>query len=175
MIKKILIGATALALLSACSAPSPSHYANEAPRLDLKSFLNGPMTAHGMFQDRSGKVVKRFVVTMKGSWQGDTGTLDEFFRYSDGTTQQRIWTIRQTAPGRFKATAPDVIGEATGESAGNALQWNYVLSLPVDGRVIEVSMDDWMFLIDDKVLLNRTRMSKFGVRVGDITLTIVKP
>jgi hypothetical protein len=175
MIKKVILAAAALALLTACSAPSPELYANEQPSLDLKAYFNGPMTAHGMFQDRSGKVVKRFVVTMRASWNGDTGILDEHFRYSDGTTQQRTWTIRAAGQGRYTATAADVVGPATGRVAGNALQWNYVLALPVDGRVVNVTMDDWMFLIDDKVLLNRTRMSKFGVHLGDVILSITKP
>jgi NADPH:quinone reductase-like Zn-dependent oxidoreductase len=49
-----------------------------------------------------------------------------------------------------------------------------VLALPVDGKVINVDMEDWMFLIDDKVMLNRTAMSKFGVNLGSVTLSFTK-
>jgi hypothetical protein len=38
----------------------------------------------------------------------------------------------------------------------------YVMALPVDGKVYNVDFDDWMFLMDDRVMLNRSVMSKFG-------------
>ena len=127
-----------------------------------------------MLMDRSGKVVKRFTVRMTGSWKGDEGTLDEHFVYSDGSTQQRVWHLRHLGDGRYSGRVDDVVGEAQGLSAGNAIHWSYVLALPVNGRVWNVSMDDWMFLIDGRTLLNRTAMSKLGLHLGDVTLAIVK-
>jgi hypothetical protein len=164
---------TALGLLG-CAAPSVHDYASERPVLDLRSYFNGPVTAHGMFSDRSGRVVKRFVVTMDCRWQGDMGTLDETFRYSDGSTQRRVWQLRRGADGRYVGTAADVVGEALGEAAGNAFHWRYTLALPVDGRVLNVQLDDWMFLVDEQVLLNKTAMSKFGLHLGDISLSFRK-
>ena len=165
---------TAALALAGCSSPQPSSYAGQKPLLDVQSYFNGTLDAHGMFQDRSGAVIKRFTVTMRCSWTGDTGTLDEDFVYADGSTQKRIWTLVKAGPGRFTATAPDVIGTAEGTVAGNALQWRYVLALPVDGKVVHVDMEDWMFLIDDKVMLNRTAMSKFGFGLGSVTLSFSK-
>lgn len=171
--KLIAIGA-AVALVAACSTPKPEQYAKEQPALDVEQYFNGTLDAHGMFQDRSGDVIKRFVVTMRCSWQGDTGTLDEDFVYADGTKQKRVWTLKRTGPGRFTATAPDVIGTAQGVVSGNALNWKYVLALPVDGKIVNVDMDDWMFLIDQKVMLNRTAMSKYGFNLGNVTLSFTK-
>jgi hypothetical protein len=162
-------------LLSGCAAPvEPSHYAAETPRLDLQRYFNGTLDAHGMFQDRAGTVIKRFVVVMRCHWDGDVGTLDEDFSYADGTRQKRVWTLHRTGDGRFSGTAADVVGGATGEVAGNALRWKYVLALPVDGKIINVDMEDWMFLIDDKVMLNRAQMSKFGFNVGAVTLSFTR-
>jgi len=31
-----------------------------------------------------------------------------------------------------------------------------------------------MFLVDDRVLLNRATMSKFGVRLGEVTLSMTR-
>ena len=167
--------AALLLALAACSTPpTPATYAQELPVLDLQQYFNGTLDAHGIFQDRSGKVVKRFVVVMRASWVGDIGTLDEDFTYADGSKQRRVWTLRKTAPGRFIGTAPDVIGEAVGEVAGNALRWQYVLALPVDGTVYHVDFEDWMFLMDDKVMLNRAAMSKFGFSLGAVTLSFNK-
>ncbi|MDB5963009.1 MAG: hypothetical protein JWP59_4303 [Massilia sp.] len=166
-------GAMAFAL-AGCAAPTVERYAAEQPALDITRYFNGTLDAHGMFQDRSGAVIKRFTVVMRCSWQGDTGILDEDFTYSDGTRQKRIWTIRKTGANTFSASAPDVIGTANGVVAGNALRWNYVLAQPVGDKVYNVDMEDWMFLIDDKVMLNRTAMSKFGVGLGTVTLSFIK-
>lgn len=164
-----------LSLLSGCAGPSPSEYARETPVLDLARYFNGPVTAHGIFTDRSGKVVKRFTVAMDCQWKGDEGVLDERFTYSDGTLQRRVWRLKKLADGRYTGTADDVVGTAQGQAAGNAFQWAYTLQLPVDGKVYEVQFDDWMFLVDEKVMLNKAVMSKFGFRLGEVTLSFTKP
>jgi hypothetical protein len=66
------------------------------------------------------------------------------------------------------------VGEAVGVIAGNAFNWRYTLALPIDGRTWHVDFDDWMFLIDDQVMLNRAVMSKFGIRLGEVTLSFTK-
>ncbi|NDH30917.1 MAG: DUF3833 family protein, partial [Betaproteobacteria bacterium] len=73
-----------------------------------------------------------------------------------------------------RGRAEDVVGEAIGEASGNALRWRYTLALPVDGRVWHVQFDDWMFLINDQVMINRAKMSKFGIELGEVTLSFVK-
>ena len=124
--------------------------------------------------DRSGKVVKRFTVLMVCTWTGDDGVLDESFTYSDGTTQKRIWRLRRQADGRYTGRADDVVGEAVGAESGNAFNWRYTLALPVDGSVYNVQFDDWMYLMNDKVMLNKAKMSKFGFGLGEVTLSFVK-
>lgn len=168
-----LSGALVLGL-SGCAGPAVSDYAAEQPVLDLAQYFNGTLDAHGVFTDRSGKVVRRFTVVMKCSWQGDDGVLDEDFVYSDGTKQKRIWRLKKLPGGRYTGTADDVIGEASGQTAGNAFNWKYTLALPVDGSVYHVQFDDWMYLMDDKVMLNKAVMSKFGIRLGEVTLSFYK-
>jgi hypothetical protein len=163
-------------LLTACaSGPTPADYAAEKPALDLKTYFNGPLTAHGLFTDRSGKVVRRFTVAMTGTWVGNSGTLDERFTYSDGKTERRVWRLTDQGGGRYLGRADDVLGEAVGTAAGNALNWRYTLKLPVDGSVYEVQFDDWMYLMDERVMLNKAAMSKFGIHLGEVTLSFYKP
>lgn len=172
---KMCLTAVLIFSLGACaSRVEPSHYANEKPQLDLKQYFNGTIDATGMFQDRSGTVIKRFTVVMKCHWVGDVGTLDEDFSYSDGTKQKRVWTLRKVAPDRYIGTAADVVGEAIGITAGNALRWKYVMALPVDGKTYEVNFEDWMYLMEDGVMLNRAAMSKFGFGLGEVTLSFNK-
>ena len=142
--------------------------------LDLRTYFNGPIEAHGIFTDRSGKVVRRFTVQMTGSWNGKEGVLDERFTYSDGKIERRVWRLTDEGGGRWIGRADDVVGTAQGRVAGNALNWRYTLRLPVDGSVYEVAFDDWMYLVDDKVMLNKAAMSKFGIHLGEVTLAFVK-
>jgi hypothetical protein len=177
MIRRTALACTlaAVALLGACASPQPADYAAEKPVLDLKTYFNGELLAHGIFTDRSGKVARRFVVRMTGTWQGNQGVLDERFTYSDGKTERRVWRLTDLGNGRYEGRADDVVGVAQGIAAGNALNWSYTLRLPVDDKVYDVQFDDWMYLVDEKVMLNKAVMSKFGIRLGEVTLSFTKP
>lgn len=167
----LALAAAATLALAGCASPTPADYARQTPTLDLRQYFNGKLLAHGLVTDRGGKVLQRFTVQLTGTWVGDTGTLDEQFLYADGRREQRVWTLTRGADGRYTGRAADVLGEATGQAAGNALNWRYTLLLPVDGRTWEVQFDDWMFLVDDQVMLNRAVMSKFGIRLGEVLLS----
>jgi hypothetical protein len=112
---------------------------------------------------------------MVGRWEGNEGVLHEDFLYSDGEKQRRVWRLTDLGQGRYSGRADDVVGEAVGLAAGNALNWRYTLALPVDGRVWHVQFDDWMYLMDERVMLNKAVMSKFGIMLGEVTLAFTKP
>ncbi len=175
--KWIVVGLVTTGLFS-CSSPSVTQYANEKPNLDLSEYFNGTIDAYGIFTDRNGEVKKRFTVLLVAEWKvidgKKVGTLDESFDYSDGTKQKRIWTLTETTPGKYIGRADDVVGNALGESAGNALNWTYTLALPVDGTIYHVQFNDWMYLVTPKVMLNKARMSKFGIDLGEVTLSFYK-
>lgn len=160
--------------ISGCASQQVDSYANDKPVLDLAQYFNGTLDAYGVFTDRAGTVVKRFTVVMRCTWQGDDGVLDEDFTYADGTRQKRIWRLKKLPDGHYTGTADDVIGSALGQSRGNAFHWNYTLALPVDGSVYHVQFDDWMYLMTDKIMLNKATMTKFGVRLGEVTLSFTK-
>jgi hypothetical protein len=177
MKRRLLVTAAVLAtgLFAACaSAPTPVDYAAERPALDLQTYFSGNLQAHGLFTDRGGKVRRRFSVQMKCSWRGDEGVLDEDFTYSDGKKERRVWRLKKLPGGRYTGTTEDVVGIAQGQAAGNAFQWQYTLKLAVDGSVYEVQFDDWMYLVDERVMLNTAVMSKFGIRLGEVTLAFHK-
>jgi len=170
-----MVASLCAASLAGCAGPTPADYAHETPVLDLATYFNGPLQAHGVFTDRSGKVVRRFTVDLVGRWNGNEGVLEEDFHYSDGQTQRRVWHLTRGTDGRYTGRADDVVGNAEGQARGNALNWRYTLALPVDGKVWNVAFDDWMWLVDDKVMLNKARMSKFGIDLGEVTLSFHKP
>ena len=168
---KAFFASISATVLTACGGVDVSQYANESPKLDLPSFFNGTIDAWGIFQKRSGEVAKRFTVEIEAKWQSaNEGTLDEHFLYSDGEKQRRVWTLRRQSDGTWQGTADDVVGIAKGSVSGNALRWTYILKLPVDGKVYEVSFDDWMWQMDGQTMMNRSTMSKFGIDLGEVTL-----
>ena len=162
--------AAVFVLIAGCAtAIAPQDYAAESPKLDLATYFNGKVDGWGMVQDRSGKVLRRMVVEIDCQWIGNEGTLDESFLWSDGKREKRVWKITKNGD-RYTGRAADVVGEANGVAAGNALQWNYVLALPAEQGGHQMNMDDWMWMVDDKTLTNRTSMSKFGIRFAEITI-----
>lgn len=166
----VLLAAVAVSM-GGCSSPvGPEFYAQQTPVLDIEHYFNGTLDAHGMFQDRSGKVEKRFTVLMHCHWHDGIGTLEEDFSYADGSKQHRLWTLHKTAPGHYTGTAPDVVGDASVDVAGNAMRLRYVLQVPSGGTIYNLDFDDWLYLIDDRVMLNRAAMSKFGFGLGSLTV-----
>lgn len=175
---RTLAGAVLALTLTAC-AVSPADYAGTAPQFRLSEFFAGPLVAEGVFQSRSGRVVSRFRVHMLGSWQGNTGTLVEYFTYrEDMPRQDRTWTLTEvddhtfTGTGTGTGSAGPIVGTARGQAHGYALRWDYKVDLPVGDDTVRVHFDDWMWQVDAGTVINRSEVTKFGVRVGDATLVI---
>lgn len=159
-----------LAALGGCGSVDVTTYEAEQPELRLEEYFNGTLDAWGMFQKRNGEVVKRFSVVIDASWRGNQGVLDERFSYSDGSKQRRVWRITNLGGGEYTGQAEDVLGTARGRVAGNALHWVYTLRLALDDDVHEVEFDDWMYLQEGGVLINRSVMKKFGFDLGEVIL-----
>lgn len=171
---KLLRTALLVMLLTACSGPDVQQYRDAGPALDLPQYFDGVTDAWGIFQRRNRDVARRFHVEIAGTQDNGVLTLDERFRYDDGSTQQRIWRLERTRDGKWRGTAGDVKGVAQGEAAGYALRWQYALLLPVDGTTYEVQFDDWMFLVDRCTMIGRASMRKFGFELGQVTLMFRK-
>jgi hypothetical protein len=168
----------ALALgLAGCGGMRPADFAAGQPPLTIEDFFAGKIHGTGLFEDRFGTVKRQMVVEIQGKWDepGQMLTLDEHFTYADGEMQQRVWHIHKLGPNRYEGLAGDVIGMATGESAGNAFHWNYDLDLKTGDSTVTVHLDDWMFLEPDGTILNRSYISKLGIDVGSVTFAFRKP
>jgi hypothetical protein len=158
--------------LIGCQQMRIEDFAGREPRLDVYEYFEGRSRAWGIFQDRFGRLRREFTVDIVGRREGDDGfVLEEDFLYSDGETQRRVWHLRRVAPGRYEGTAEDVVGVAQGRTEGNALNLRYVLALKIGESVWNVDFDDWMFLQRDGVMINRARVSKWGIDIGEVTLT----
>jgi hypothetical protein len=149
-------------------------YKDESPKLVLENYLNGNIKGYGIVQDRSKKVTRRFDFSGHASWQGSKGVFDEKIVYTNGKVETRHWLFTKVADNRYEATTNDVIGKAIITVAGNAMNWKYDMNIDVDGSIYKINFDDWMFLLDEKRLMNRNYFKKFGFNVGELTLYMEK-
>jgi len=160
-------------MLSSCSTTSIDAYASNQPPLNPQQFLNGDLTAHGVVKDRGGKVTRYFNATIKAYWNNGVGTLEEKFVFDDGEVQFRNWTLTPTDKG-YAATAGDVIGTGIAQVRGNSMNLNYVLEVKYKDSPLQLQVDDWMWQVDNKTLLNESTLRKWGFKVGSIQLVIIK-
>ena len=153
---------------------NPEEYKNTEPKIKIEEYFLGDVKAWGIFQDRSGKVKRQFIAKMNGSFDGQDFILNEDFNWNDGEKQQRRWTIKKTGDHSYEGTAADVVGIAKGVSYGSAFKFEYNLLIPFKNKKIKVRFDDWIFKQDDKVAINRATLSKFGFKVGELTVFFKK-
>lgn len=150
-------------------------FAGRAPALVPERFFAGETLAWGIFEDRFGRLRRDFRVAVEGRWDGRVLTLDERFAFSDGAAERRVWRLTKLDAGRYRAACDEVEGAPLVRVAGNALHFSYVIGLAINGRRLPVRFDDWMFLQPQDVLVNRARVSKFGLRLGEATIFFRKP
>lgn len=168
-LKKFLLIVITVGLISSCSTNLDDYQQTNKP-FDIKHYFDGQVVAWGMVQDYTNKVSRRFCVEIEGTWQGNEGVLAEKFYFNDGEISYRNWQLSKQVDGSYQGTAEDVIGIAIGKHQGFAFQFQYELSLVVDDDTYQVAMDDWMYQLDEYRVMNKTSMSKFGVKVAEITL-----
>ena len=102
----------------------------------------------------------------------NTGTLTEDFTYSNGRQQQRKWFITLGENGAFTATADDIVGTATGQVSGAAVQMFYTIILPPEAGGQKLDVTDWIYLTRDGALMNRSELRKFGIKVAELVATM---
>ncbi|GAB5414156.1 MAG: DUF3833 domain-containing protein [Congregibacter sp.] len=159
-------------MTAACSSVQVSDYTDKQPLFIPEEFFSGALVASGVLKDRSGRVTRRFTADINAYWRDDVGVLEEDFEFDDGELSRRVWTLTPTGGGRYRATAGDVVGDGEARTAGNAMFLDYVLRVPYKDSTIDLKIDDRMYLVTPDLLINESVMRKFGLRVGEIVLTI---
>lgn len=150
-------------------------FTNKKPEFIPQEYFNGNLRAYGMVKDRSGKIIKTFKGDLIGSWdKNGIGTLDEKFIYDDGEELTRVWKLKPTGEKTFNASAGDIIGTAKMIANGNTVMIDYIMEVPYNDSTINISVKDWLHLQEDGVILNHSKMKKFGFTVGELIITIIK-
>jgi hypothetical protein len=172
---KNVLGLILFFILTGCvNTMKPADFKDQKPRLIIEDYLSGNVKAWGVLQNRSGKVTRQFKADLNGKWDGSQLILDEVFNWSDGEKQTRQWTMKKMDDHHYEATASDVVGIAKGFSYGPTFKLEYVLLVPIKGKNIKIKFDDWIFMQDEKVAINRATMTKFGIKVAELTVMFSK-
>ena len=174
ILARLSIALLSMGLLQSCSSVPVSEYADNSPLMVVEEFFNGSLRAHGIVKDRSGKVTRYFNASINAHWVDGVGTLDEVFKFDDGEEQRRIWKLVKDAAGNYVGSANDVIGTSILKVAGNSLFLDYVLRVPYEDGTLDLKINDRMYLVSERVLINESKMTKWGFNVGQITLVIEK-
>ena len=163
-------------LLTNCSGNNmkPIDFKDQKPRLIIEEYLSGNVKAWGILQNRSGKVTRQFSADLNGKWDGKQLVLDEKFIWNDGEIQTRQWKIDKIDEHNYEGTAEDVVGKAKGYSYGPAFKFEYVLLVPVKGKEMKITFDDWIFMQDEIIAINRATLTKFRFKVGELTVFFKK-
>lgn len=163
-----------IAVLAGCANQNIDLYKDRVPALHAETFFNGNLTAHGVVKNRGGEVTRYFNATINAYWKEGVGTLEERFVFDDGEIQYRTWTLTPAATGGYTAKAGDVIGDGCATVAGNAMNLSYTLRIKYNKGTLDLAVDDWMFLVDENTIINESVLTKWGIKVGSIQLTILK-
>lgn len=176
MIKKSIIAIATAILLLGCSSMEIEDFTDAKPKFIPQEYFQGKMVAYGIVKDRSGKIIRSFKGDLYGSWdERGVGTLDEHFIYNDGEKQNRVWKLTPTEDKtKFIGTAGDIVGEAPMQVNGNTLMIDYTMRVPYGDSTIDIDVRDWLHLQEDGVIINHSKMKKFGIEVGELVITIIK-
>ncbi len=176
-LKNLIILIILFGLITSCAnnqAMKPEDFKDQKPRLIIEDYLSGNVKAWGILQNRSGKVTRQFSADLNGEWDGKQLILNEKFLWNDGEIQNRQWKINKISEHNYEGTAEDVVGKAIGYSFGPTFKFEYVLLVPVKGKNMKITFDDWIFMQDERVAINRAKMTKFGIKVAELTVMFVK-
>lgn len=185
-IRPLLMTAMLTALSVACSPLNVDHAAGRTPTFLPEEYFQGKICADGVVRDRSGAEIRSFNAQILASWnEQGVGTLDEVFYFNEGPDDEgqsqalgretRVWTLTPDMLGQekvYRATATDVPEPGLMTYSGNAVHMGYVLQYGEPGDTIALNMDDWMFKVTDDIVVNETKMSKFGLQVGQVLLVM---
>lgn len=147
---------------------------NDNAPFDLLSWLEGRTSGQGVFEDRKGRIRRRFTVEAVGHASGNSLILDEHFHFDDGEHQQRRWTLMRGADGTFTGRCEDGVGDARGSFQDSVAYLVSELRLKVGRRLIAMRFDDAFYPLGADAVLNRSTVTKFGFRLGQVLISFHK-
>ena len=166
------LAALATAPLSACAtggAPEPLREAD----FDPETWFEGRTDAYGLFES-FGRARFGFRTWLQGDRTPDGFTLRERFLYDTGERWERTWRFVREGAGAWSAAAENTVRPGRLLAQGSAARMAYVADMPSGGHLQRLRFDMRLNRVG-AVVQNRSDISKFGLPVGRLTMTFVKP
>lgn len=164
-----------LALIaSGCSSMKPQDFSSKSPQLIPEQYFSGDLEGVGVFYDRFGDIQTSFVVTLRGNWDANSKLLilKEDLIYENGEKLFREYKINKVNDNLYTVDTEDFEGQGKIEVYGNTMKWNYELNQQIKESKVLLYFNDWMHLQPNGVILNRAFVSKFGISVGEVFMSI---
>jgi hypothetical protein len=136
--------------------------------LVLESFFAGRTIGDGSFVNSWTKSERRFQVVIDGTWDGNVLVLSEVYAYDNGLCERKSWRLLQISTGVFTGTYDDTIGPASIWSEGSSVRLQYKLRL----AGIALDFDETMSLRNDGSVIDKARVTKWGVPVGRLQVVM---
>ncbi|WP_342077586.1 DUF3833 family protein [Yoonia sp. SS1-5] len=174
----LLLGAVLMAIAVFCKERYVSFWAQKSadyadgPIFDIRERFQGPIVCEGVIYGPTGRVTSRFVADFEATWNGNVGTMVEKFYYDSGNVQDRVWTLTLSNDGSIRAEAPDVVGAGHGRQEGSAVLLNYKIKLTEEAGGHALDVTDWMYLMSNGSIMNRSQFRKFGIKVAEMVATM---
>lgn len=165
-------------LLFSCSH-NAEVYKNNSPKLDYKKLFTGKLKAYAVYFDFFGNQSNRFTIESDGKFDKKNNRIDmnQKITYADGDVESgHAYAIFDDKDeNHFLYKDHMMLNEGVYSQYGNAANVKYDLRVKRKNKSdIVVSCDDWLYMVDEKTGINRIKISKFGIKVGEIVMTIVK-
>ena len=141
----------------------------------ITTLLAGRSRAVGIFEDRFGRLRRKFEVDIEGHWASGEFIINEEFHYDDGEVETRVWRVSPGSDGTsFTARTEGCIGVADGQTFANTILMKYLFRLRIMNTELDVHFDDRIYRIDATTAINRAKVSKWGLRIGEVTLVFLR-
>lgn len=158
--------------LSGCAVAPDFSPPPPAKKLILEEALVGRTLGDGVFVNSFTGGETKFSVIIDGAWDGKVLTLVEDFTYSDGLQERKTWRLTRSVDGVYGGVREDVIGTADVRQDGNGVRLDYYVTLSTGLGDIDVRFQDLLYLNADGSIANKAVVSKFGLRVGRVDITM---
>ena len=170
--RRVVVLSMTGAYLSGCAAMPEFSVPPPAKKLVLEEALKGRTLGEGVFVNSFTGGATKFSVVIDGAWDGRVLTLVEDFTYSDGLQERKTWRLTKTADGVYSRVREDVIDSASVREDGNGVRLDYFVTLSTGLGDIDVRFQDLLYLNADGSIANKAVVSKFGLRVGRVDITM---
>ena len=165
------------ASLTASCAPTTDRPAaiRPAQAFDPLAFFVGHTHSWGVMENRSGAPIQSVVTDSQGEQIGpDRLRMVQHLYFQDGKAQERVWTLWRTGDNRFQGTANDMIGTATGDAEGGMFHWQWTLASSPGNPLMNMTVNQWMYRMQDGTVTIRTTISKLGFIAAEVTEQFVR-